>query len=274
MRRLALLLATLAVLAASCGAAEPEIIGIRASSDPAVGDTRFLFAVNEIEGTRRGSPDEAVTVTATSLAAPDVSYEVPAEFVWIVPEAIGLYKAEIPWDRGGQWEIDFDISTGEETQPFLVFVGDEPTTVGIGETAPLVATPTLADTELEDLTTDFPPDERFYQLSLDDALANGTKTVAIFATPAFCTSAACGPMMSQVKSLIGTYPGVNWVHVEVYEGFNEPDFAPNADHLVPAVREFGLPSEPWIFVMDEQGAVVARLEGVLAPGELEELLDA
>ena len=44
--------------------------------------------------------------------------------------------------------------------------------------------------------------------------------------------------------------------------------------LADAGGEFRLPSEPWIFVMDEQGTVTARLEGVLAPGELEELLDA
>ena len=74
--------------------------------------------------------------------------------------------------------------------------------------------------------------------------------------------------------MAGDYPSVNWVHVEVYQGFNEADFAPDVDHLVPAVTEFRLPSEPWIFVMDEQGTVTARLEGVLAPGELEELLDA
>ena len=274
MRRLAILVAAIAVLAAACGSSEPEIIGIRASSDPAVGDARFLFAVNEIDGTRRGSPDEVVVVTASPLAQPDVSYEVPAEFVWIVPNGIGLYKAEIPWETGGQWEIDFTISTGEETQPFLVFVGDEPTTVAVGEAAPLVATPTVADTPVEDLSTDDPLDERFYQVSLDEALANGQKTVAIFATPAFCTSAACGPMMNQVKGMAGDYPSVNWVHVEVYQGFNEADFAPDVDHLVPAVKEFRLPSEPWIFVMDEQGTVTARLEGVLAPGELEELLDA
>ena len=146
--------------------------------------------------------------------------------------------------------------------------------LAIGEEAPLVATPTVADTPIEDLSTDFPIDERFYQVSLDEALANGRQTVAIFATPAFCTSAACGPMMNQVKDMAGAYPDVNWVHVEVYQGFNEADFAPDVDHLVPAVTEFGLPSEPWIFVMDEQGVVSARLEGVLAPGELEELLDA
>lgn len=268
-------LIALSLVAAACSSDEGErLIAIRASVDPAVGDERFLFAVNEIDGTRRGSPDEVVTVEAKALDAPDAVFEVEADFLWMVPGSIGLYRAEIPFDRPGQWEIDFSVSTGEPTQPFLVLVNEQPATISEGDEAPRVATPTLATTDPEDLTTDFPIHEPFYVLSLDEALDNGRKTVAIFATPAFCTSAACGPMMRQTKEISAAYPEVNWVHVEVYEGFNEDGFAPDLEHLAPAVVEYRLPSEPWIFVMDETGTVVSRIEGVLADGELEALLDA
>ena len=101
-----------------------------------------------------------------------------------------------------------------------------------------------------------------------------TQTGALFATPAFCVSATCGPLVNQTKEIYATTPGVNFVHIEVYEGFNDAAFQPDAEHLVPAVLEFGLPSEPWIFVMDEEGVVIARLEGVLGEGELEALLSS
>ncbi len=275
MRKLLLVALAAAIVASGCASDQgEELIAIRASIDPAVGDERFLFAVNEIDGTRRGSPDEVVTVRAKALDAPDIVHEVRADFLWIIEDSIGLYRAAIPFDRAGQWEVDFDVSTGERTQPFLVLVAEEPATVAIGETAPLVATPTVDDTPLEDLTTDFPIHEAFYQVSLEDALTNGNRTVAIFATPAFCTSGACGPMVRQTKEISESYPDVNWVHVEVYRGFNEDSFAPDVDHLAPAVVDFGLPSEPWIFVMDEEGVVIARIEGVLGDGELESILDA
>lgn len=275
MRKFVLVLVSVAFLAAACSSSDgEELIGIRASIDPAVGDERYLFAVNEIDGTRRGSPEEAVTVRAHALDDPDDVYEVPADFLWIIEGAIGLYRAPIPFDQAGQWEIDFDISTGEDTQPFLVLVGEEPQTVAVGDPAPMVATPTLDTSPIEDLTTDDPVHEPFYELSLDEALANGRPTVAIFATPAYCVSATCGPMMRQAKEMSGAYPHVDWVHVEIYEGFNETGFEPNADHLAPAVVAYGLPSEPWIFVMDAEGAVVARIEGVLGEGELEAILDA
>lgn len=271
MRRLVVVVA-LVILAAACSSAEPELVGIRASNDPAVGDQRFLFGVNEISGARRGSPEEQITLTATSLDSPDSSFDVDAEFVWMVPGTFGIYKAVIPFDVPGQWEIDWTISTGETTDPFLILVADKPTTIAIGDEAPRSSTPTLADTDLEDLTTDYPVNEAFYELSLGDALENGNKTVAIFATPAYCTSAACGPMMQQVKELQASHQEVNWVHIEVYEGFNAAGFAPDVSHLAPAVVDYRLQSEPWIFVMDEQGVVTARIEGVLGEGELEALL--
>jgi hypothetical protein len=276
MKRLLLLLAALALLASACSSA-PEaepLIGIRASSDPAVGDDRLLFAVHEVGGTRRGGPDETVTLVASPLDAPTVELTSEATYVWIVPDAIGLYLATVPFDRPGTWQIDFAVSTGEPTEPFLIDIREEATTVALGEMAPLVETPTVMTAPLRDLTTDNDPYEAFYETSLDAALSNGTKTVVIFATPAFCTSAACGPMLEQTKTMADEYPEVDFLHVEVYDGFNEPGFEPDVDHLVPAVVAFGLPTEPWVFVMDEQGVVMGRFDGVLGEGEIETLLDS
>jgi hypothetical protein len=248
------------------------LIGIRASTDPAVGDERLLFAVNEISGKRRGSPDELVSIVAHSLEAPDDKIEVDAVFTWIVPGAFGLYRAQVPFDRAGLWEIDFTISTGEATEPFLIDIQAEPRTIAIGEAAPRIETATLADRPIEDLSTDADPLPALYESSLDVLLDNGKQTVALFATPAYCVSATCGPLVNQTKEIVAVTPGVNFIHIEVYEGFNETGFAPDVDHLAPAVLAFGLPSEPWIFVMDEDGVVVARLEGVLGEGELEAIL--
>jgi hypothetical protein len=274
MRRLLLVFTVLALLGSACSStSEAEsLIGIRASTDPAVGDDRLLFAVHEIGGTRRGAPDEVVTLVASPLDAPDIELASEATYVWIVPDAIGLYLANVPFDRPGTWEIDFAISTGEPAEPFLVDIQAEPATVALGEPAPLVETPTVPSDPIEGLTTDHDPLASLYSTSLDAALTNGRKTVVIFATPAFCTSAACGPMLEQTKTMAREYPGVDFLHIEVYGGFNEPGFEPDVAHLVPAVVAFGLPTEPWVFVMDEEGVVIGRFDGVLGDGEIESLL--
>lgn len=275
-KRLIVLVVAIAVVASACsgGTSEPEIVGIRASTDPAVGDERFLFAVSEIGGERRGGPEEEVTLVAASLDAPDDQISADAVFTWIVPEAFGLYRADVAFDRPGIWEIDFEISTGEETQPFLVDVRAEPETVAVGESAPRTVTPTLDDLPIDELTTDPTPMDSLYEMSLDEAFTNGRQSVVIFATPAFCTSAACGPLLQQTKDAAADFEDVNFVHVEVYSGFNDEGFQPDADHLVPAVVDFGLPSEPWIFIVDEDGVVKSRLEGVLGVGELADIINS
>lgn len=274
MKRVLVILAVLGLLASACSStpdADP-LIGIRASTDPAVGDDRLLFAVHELDGTRRGGPDEVVTLVASPLDNPTVELAAEATYIWIVPDSVGLYLASVPFDRPGTWQIDFAVSTGEATDPFLVDIKAEPATVALGENAPHVETPTLASAELMDLTTDHDPLLSLYETSLDAALSNGRKTVVIFATPAYCTSAACGPMLEQTKTMAHVYPAVDFLHVEVYGGFNEPGFAPDPEHLVPAVVAFGLPTEPWVFVMDEDGVVTGRFDGVLGDGEVEALL--
>ncbi len=66
-----------------------------------------------------------------------------------------------------------------------------------------------------------------------------------------------------MRALLPEYPEVNWVHVEVFTNLD----------LVPAVTEWGLPSEPWVFVVDSAGLVQGRFEGVVDEAELSALLD-
>ncbi|MGH9893208.1 MAG: TlpA family protein disulfide reductase, partial [bacterium] len=88
----------------------------------------------------------------------------------------------------------------------------------------------------------------------------------------FCTSQACGPMLDQVEAIAREHPGVNFLHVEIYENLD----AETAEDLQisEAVTAWGLPSEPWIFVMDNEGNVSSRFEGALRQGEIEEALAA
>ena len=98
--------------------------------------------------------------------------------------------------------------------------------------------------------------------------------MVVFSTPAYCQTAACGPLLDEVKRLAPDHPDVDFIHVEVFTGLTDPDFAPDADHLAPAVGLdwFALPSEPWVFAMDAAGIVIGRFEGVMDPSELEAIL--
>ncbi len=276
MKRLSLLAVAVGLLAATCShgtAAFPEgAVAIRASNDLGVGRERLVVGVSMPDGRRLGSPDDPVTFAIAPEDDPTATRRYRAGFDWIIPNVNGVYRAMVEFDRPGIWNVTVVPDDGARIAPTAVQVQTDPFAPAIGEPAPVVATPTLADTPLADLTTDPDPDPDLYRISLDEAIAGGRPTVVVFATPAFCRTAACGPMLAVVKEVAPRHPEVNFVHVEVYRGFHDPGFAPDAAHLAPAVVAFDLPSEPWVFVIDAQGRVAARFEGALAAAELEDAL--
>ena len=191
----------------------------------------------------------------------------PGTFMWTVPDVRGLYRAQVTFDRPGIWQIALRAGDGDATPRIPFNVAEEGITPGVGEQAPSAATPTRADVDdLAQISTDPDPDPRFYQMSLDEALASDVPTVVVFATPAFCETATCGPMLDTVKQVSVDYPDVNFVHVEVYENLDAS--SREELELVEAVEAWQLPSEPWTFLVDSDGAVSARFEGIVDDDEL------
>jgi hypothetical protein len=245
-----------------------------ANSDLGTGPARLLVGVLEEDGTRIGSPEDPVEIEVAPADGDGTTQRVPGVFTWILEDVTGLYRADVSFDTPGTWTMTVEPAGGQPLPAVPITVREETYAPNIGEPAPVAPTPTLADAPIQDLTTDPEPDPRFYETTLDEALSSGRPTVLVFATPAYCTSGACGPMLDTVKEVAADYPDVNFIQIEVYTGFNEPGFAPDAAHLAPAVGPdyWDLPSEPWVFVMDDQGIVTGRFEGVMAPEELSGLL--
>lgn len=272
-RRLVLLLA-LVLLAVGCGEdpADPGpfpdgALASTASSNLAVGTERVLVAVYDVDGARLASPEVPVSVSVRPEDG-DPGEPVEAAFTWAVPEVSGVYRATVEFTRPGIWMVRVTPEGGRPLEEFPVMVLPEPLTPGVGAPAPRSDTPTAADAPLEEISSDHHPDPRFYQMSVAEAVTSGRPSVIVFATPAFCTTAVCGPTLDMVKEMADEYPDVNFVHVEVYANLADPD---NLE-LVPAVLEWGLPTEPWVFVVDADGNVSARFEGVVDAEEIAEAL--
>ncbi len=265
--------------AATTMAAVPEtlpsdVVAIRASSDIGLGTERLLVGLGDASGRRLGSPDQAVSITVHPEGEPDRAVTEDGTWLWIVEGSTGLYRAEFDFDQPGIWTATVTPEGSEPLAPIPFEVQEDPYAPALGEAAPAPVTPTLDDSSIDDLSSDDDPDPAFYQLSLDEAIGNGNTTVVVFSTPAFCASAACGPLLDIVKDVAPGHSDVQFVHVEVFTGLTEPDFAPDAAHLAPAVGPewYNLPSEPWVFVVDGDGKVAARYEGVLDRAELEAAL--
>ena len=81
--------------------------------------------------------------------------------------------------------------------------------------------------------------------------------MAVFATPKFCESRTCGPVVDVVDAVRKRFAGkgVRFIHVEIYRG-NDPQNGLNRWG-----REWPLPSEPWTFAVGRDGRIKAKFEG-------------
>ena len=266
--RVASSIVAVALAGASCGGGDstgpfpPDAFGIVASSDIAVGPApdRLLVAISDQAGTRLASPDIAVRLRIFPIDREDDSVEISTEFVWAVPDVSGLYTASFAFESAGVWFVDVLDPGGAVIDQVGFSVLDDPLTPKVGEAAPPSNSVTLADNDLADITTDSDPDSSLYQMSISEAVTSGRPSVIVFATPRFCQTATCGPTLQAVRAMMPNFPGVNFVHVEVFTNLDEPGNL----QVVPAVSEWGLPTEPWVFVVDANGVVTGRFEGVIS----------
>jgi hypothetical protein len=135
----------------------------------------------------------------------------------------------------------------------------------VGADAPASETPTLATAPLAELSTSRVPDRELHTSSVADALADKAPFVVTFATPKYCTSRTCGPTVDVVSAVRRRHAGsgIRFIHVEVYED-NDPAKGVNR-----WVKEWKLPSEPWVFVVGTDGKVRDRFEGTVSVRELD-----
>jgi hypothetical protein len=176
------------------------------------------------------------------------------------PDAASVvYSTQIDFPSDGEWRIAALIKDGDEIKGTLLpsaVVGEFKRIPQPGDSAPKIHTPTAADVggDLAQITTRIPPDT---QNKVDYADALGKEPIVLlFATPQFCQSRVCGPVVDvaeQVKEEYGDEAA--FIHMEIYND-NDP-----GKGVRPQVRAFNLPSEPWLFTIDRQGKVSSVLEG-------------
>jgi hypothetical protein len=136
----------------------------------------------------------------------------------------------------------------------------------VGAKAPASQTPTIASThgDFRALTTAAPPDRELLRYSVAASLAAHRPFVVAFATPKFCTSRTCGPVVDVVQAVRRRFAGADlrFIHVEIFRD-NDPAKGYNR-----WVKQWRLPTEPWIFLVGADGRIRAKFEGPVSVAEL------
>jgi hypothetical protein len=206
------------------------------------------------------------------------SLEVQAQFqsagVREDPDSAQLvYVADVEFPQPGTYDVmgivRLDDRLVAATPSGAIQVQRDSPVPEVGERAPRVSTPTLADVggDVEQIDTRTPPSTMHEQDFAD--VVGKRPAVLLFATPALCQSRVCGPVVDiaeQVKSERGD--DAAWIHMEI---FNDNEVAKG---YRPQVRAWKLPSEPWLFTVDAKGRVAARIEGAFSAEELEAAVEA
>jgi hypothetical protein len=277
-------------LTAACTAADPgwppdnrnfDLVPVPVSTEIVVGSNRLLFNILDKQNQSVASPDRPVHLRFFNLAASRTqpANETDAIYMTTAPGRPGLYRAESTFDVAGDWGVEAvatESGGSKRTGRFVFSVRESGTTPAIGADAVSVETPTAStEDEIAAISTDDDPDPDFYRQSVSAALAAHEPFALVFATPAFCTSATCGPTLDLVKSVAAPFKAsMGFIHVEPYEleqtdsGLRPVLDGDNLPLSVDATIEYGLPTEPYIFVVNRDGKVSAKFEGIASQEEL------
>lgn len=182
----------------------------------------------------------------------------------------GLYLTRLVFPRAGMWGLELLVKRdggSEESVLLSVSVADSASTPSVSDRAPLSRNLIASDVkDLSRIDTSPRPDLRLHHVRIADAIAEGRPQLIVFATPQFCMSRMCGPVVEIVRGLLPVYgERVAFVHQEIWQDFP-------AKKLFPTVVEWRLATEPWIFIVDGQGVIRAKFEGLVTERELREVL--
>lgn len=246
-----------------------------------VGRQRFAFALTDHSNRLVYAPT-AVYIARSPDAPAQGPFLAPADPTTVSPQYrsaqyIGpgdiraVYWTELPVARSGVYDVLALTRVGSH---LIGSTGEVPVALNtpipeVGQRPPDIATDTLASEngKISLVTTRSPP-ENMHSVSFKQVL--GKRPVALlFSTPALCKSRVCGPVTDIMVELQHEFGSrITFIHQEVYVD-NNP-----AKGLRPQLKAFDLETEPWLFTVNRQGVITARLDGVFGVNEARSALEA
>jgi hypothetical protein len=278
------LLATGALLGACSSTADTTAEGIVAGPEE---NLTALFP-RDITYVAAGYPSRLVYTITDAEGVPAMEIEGPLTFsveysgeavgdpIEVVPHGDGVPRPYLPLpftflDPG---IYDVRATRGDVVMSSQVIV-DEPAAVPnplVGDVLPSAGTATAAQPLDVDPICTRVPTCPFHEHDLAAVHGTGVPIVVLLASPAYCRTTACGPILDILIEEAAALPeNVIVIHSEVYKNpksvrdLNDAQLAP-----LPATYEMGF--EPSLFVTDAAGVLVARGDIAVDRTEMAQML--
>lgn len=239
-----------------------------AIDDLSVGRPRVPIVL--FDGSKRVADAVSIEVIAFDLSAD------PAIESW-GGKAINYSDYEVPYwvfypklPHSGFWGIGAIITMEDGSvakAEFVLDVAEVSSAPSPGDIAPPSQNRTIeTEPDLAKLNSGLDPVAGLYQITVAEAIASGFPSIVTFATPQFCTSSLCAPVVDSVEAVYEEVgESARFIHIEIYKDFETFEYTDE-------IAEWGLPSEPWTFVLDKDGKIIAKFGGPVSPRELKEAL--
>lgn len=270
MRKLVVWVAITMLILAGCGGesseneAVPSPLLVLGNISFTVEENRFPFLLRD--GSQRYPHAESVTVRVMDTAqdAKPVIWEGQAQEY---TDSEGPYYVVYPAiTRSGLWNFEFDVKlTDGTTYSTNQVVNALATPIGLTAGQLAIPSDSLTAAGREKLygviTTDSTPNLAYYEMTIAQAIASGRPSVIVFATPELCTRSLCNSVLESLDPVYEQFQDrLNFVHVETYNL--------ETGKKVPAIVEWGLEENPWFYLVDTDGTIIYRCEGIFSDEEL------
>lgn len=287
--------ATAATLLAACGSGDDDTStgspdDTAVTLDPAdLSVVRFFGPYYGAEETARipfGLSDSAGLLPAdvlpgnVTVAVRNPEGEVVAEGLTAALRTEGLprpyYAFEFTPALVGFYDFTMEVEGSEVISQFQVIEADAAEIVdrvGPGDVMPPLQTPTVDDARGVTPICTREPACALHERTVAEVVGNGPMALLV-ATPAFCQTVICGPVLDLMVDLVPEFPDVSFVHAEVFTDPTQNETPPVIEDFAPVVRELGLPYEPVFYVVDGDGVVRDRLDYIFDSSDMRASLEA
>lgn len=221
------------------------------------------LAPDELTVTVRGPDGDAV---ASGLTAPLYADGLPRPY----------YAFDFTPETAGFYDYVLDTPEGEVVSQVQIVEADDAAAsamIGPGDTMPALVTPTTADPlGVTPLCTREPPCD-LHGRTVADVLAAGEPLALLVATPAFCQTVICGPVLDVLLGVLPDVGGVTAVHAEVFVDPERNSVPIAEDDYAPIIAELGLAFEPVLYTVGADGVVRGRLDYIFGEAEIRRALE-
>jgi len=223
---------------------------------------RFVFVVQKGDGTFLRPDNATLWIGAQPKASdPPVPTAVYSDTNGAPPYLLAMFDVPAGTTRLLAHIEAAGLSTTSPLEVVPAPVGRQP-----GQPVPNMTSPTMADPAGVEVVCTRAEPCSLHTRTLSQLLAEPKPLAVLISTPAYCQTAVCGPVLDLLLGLVPKFPGVNFLHLEVYAKWVTRSFAETP--LAPAVKAFAIPSEPSLFLADAKGVITHRMDGLFGITEV------